>query len=166
MTDRMAALETLRDSDDPERDRVLGAFAETWADYPLVMDKWLRLQAMTRRQDSVERVRELLADARFDFTNPNRIRALLGGFARGNRPGFHRPDGAGYALIADEILRLDALNPQLAAALAGILAPWRRHVPAQADGMYAALERLGAAQLSDNTREIVDAGLERSGQAA
>ncbi len=166
MTDRMAALEALRDRSDPARDRVLDDFAATWADYPLVMDKWLRLQAMTRRDDSVERVRELLSDARFDFTNPNRIRALLGGFARGNRPGFHRADGAGYALIADEILRLDALNPQLAAALAGILAPWRRHVAAQANGMYAALERLGAVELSDNTREIVDAGLERSGEAA
>ncbi|MES1927652.1 aminopeptidase N [Salinisphaera dokdonensis CL-ES53] len=166
MTDRMAALETLRDMDDPERDRVLDDFAQVWADYPLVMDKWLRLQAMTRRDDSVERVRTLLADERFDFTNPNRIRALLGGFARGNRPGFHRADGAGHALVADEILRLDALNPQLAAALAGILAPWRRHVASQADGMYAALERLSAAELSDNTREIVDAGLERSGAAA
>jgi aminopeptidase N len=166
MTDRMAALETLRDTPGTQRDRVLDDFARVWADYPLVMDKWLRLQAMTRRADSVERVRKLLGDARFDFTNPNRIRALLGGFARGNRPGFHRADGAGYALIADEILRLDVLNPQLAAALAGILAPWRRHVPAQADGMFTALERLSAAKLSDNTREIVAAGLERSGAAA
>lgn len=165
MTDWMAALDTLRDKPGAQRDSVLDDFAHTWSADPLVLDKWLRLQAMTRRDDSVERVRNLLADARFDFTNPNRIRALLGGFARGNRPGFHRADGAGYTLIADEILRLDALNPQLAAALAGILTPWRRYVSAQADGMVAALERLSAAELSANTREIVDAGLERSAAA-
>ena len=166
MTDRMAALDALRDLNVPERQRVLDDFAQTWADYPLVMDKWLRLQATTRRDDSVERVRELLADARFDFTNPNRIRALLGGFVRGNRVGFHRADGAGYALIADEILRLDSLNPQLAAALAGMLTNWARHVPAQADGMRAALARIAEAELSDNTREIVAAGLEQSNVAA
>ena len=166
MTDRMAALDALRDLNVPERQRVLDDFAQTWADYPLVMDKWLRLQATTRRDDSVERVRELLADARFDFTNPNRIRALLGGFVRGNRVGFHRADGAGYALIADEILRLDSLNPQLAAALAGMLTNWARHVPVQADGMRAALARIAEAELSDNTREIVAAGLEQSNVAA
>ena len=160
MTDRMAALETLRDLQTPERERVVADFAEQWADYPLVMDKWLRLQAMTRRDDSVEHVRELLGDGRFDFTNPNRIRALLGGFVRGNRVGFHRADGAGYALIADEILRLDGLNPQLAAALAGMLTNWARHVTAQADGMRAALTRIAEADLSQNTREIVATGLE------
>ncbi|MES1946330.1 aminopeptidase N [Salinisphaera sp. C84B14] len=160
MTDRMAALETLRDLQSPERDRVLTDFAGQWAEYPLVMDKWLRLQATTRRDDSVEHVRGLLADSRFDFTNPNRIRALLGGFVRGNRVGFHRADGAGYALIADEILRLDGLNPQLAAALAGMLTNWARHVPAQAEGMRAALARIAAADLSHNSREIVATGLE------
>ncbi|MES1940630.1 aminopeptidase N [Salinisphaera sp. T5B8] len=161
MTDRMAALDALRDMDVPEREQVLADFAERWADYPLVMDKWLRLQASTRRDDSVEHVRELLGDSRFDFTNPNRIRALLGGFVRANRVGFHRADGEGYRLVADEILRLDPLNPQLAAALASMLTDWARHVPAQADGMRSALERIAAAQLSDNTREIVTVGLER-----
>ena len=160
MTDRMAAAEALRDLQSPERDRVLTDFAGQWAEYPLVMDKWLRLQATTRRDDSVEHVRGLLADSRFDFTNPNRIRALLGGFVRGNRVGFHRADGAGYALIADEILRLDGLNPQLAAALAGMLTNWARHVPAQAEGMRAALARIAEADLSHNSREIVATGLE------
>ncbi|ROO27408.1 aminopeptidase N [Salinisphaera orenii MK-B5] len=159
MTDRMAALEALRDLPGEARDTALAEFAERWADYPLVMDKWLRLQAGTRRADSVEQVTALLDDARFDFTNPNRVRALLGGFARGNPAGFHRADSGGYTLIADQVVRLDALNPQLAAALAGLLTPWRRHAEPEASAMRAALARVGEGVHSDNTREIVEAGL-------
>ena len=159
MTDRMAALNALRDLAGRERDTALDEFAVIWSDYPLVMDKWLRLQAGTRRRDSVECIRELLADDRFDFTNPNRVRALLGAFARGNTTGFHQTDGAGYELIADEVLRLDGFNPQLAAALAGLLAPWRRYTEPFASGMQGALKRMSTRELSDNSREIVDAGL-------
>lgn len=160
MTDRMAALFTLNELPSAERDQALADFAERFADYPLVMDKWLRLQVTGRDVDAVARVRELLDDARFDFTNPNRIRALLGGLVRGNPVAFHHADGAGYALLVDEILRLDALNPQLAASLAGLLAPWRRYAQPYAQGMREALVRLDGQPLSDNTREIVDAGLQ------
>ncbi len=166
MTDRMAALAALRDLGGVERDTVLAEFAERWADEPLVMDKWLRLQASTRRTDAVEQVRTLLADKRFDFTNPNRVRAVIGGFVRGNSEAFHRADGSGYRLLADEIMRLDTLNPQLAAALAGMLAPWRRYAEPQGDGMRSELERLSESQLSANTREIVHAGLGGAARAA
>ncbi|MES1925098.1 aminopeptidase N [Salinisphaera sp. T31B1] len=159
MTDRMAGLSALRDLPGAERERVLADFARRWADEPLVMDKWLRLQATTRRDDAADTVRRLLADDRFDFTNPNRVRALLGGFARGNVEAFHRGDASGYRLLADEIVRLDAINPQLAAALAGLLAPWARYVAPQRDGMREQLNRLSERSLSANTREIVDSGL-------
>lgn len=162
MTDRMAAVAALNDLPGDERDAVLADFAKRFADYPLVMDKWLRLQAGARHGDAVQRVRSLLADQRFDFTNPNRIRALLGGFVRGNPLAFHREDGAGYALLVDEILRVDVFNPQATAALAGLLAPWRRYASPYADGMRQALERLDQEPLSDNTREIVNVGLEKS----
>ncbi|MGN8157293.1 aminopeptidase N [Salinisphaera sp. RV14] len=159
MTDRMAALNALQELPGADRDAVRADFAQRFADEPLVMDKWLRLQAATPDGDTVARVRDMLGDARFDFSNPNRVRALVGGFVRGNPLGFHRADCAGYALVADEILRLDRFNPQLAAALAGLLAPWRRYTEPYAAGMRDALARVGAAELSDNTREIVDAGL-------
>jgi aminopeptidase N len=159
MTDRMAALNALQDLPGADRDAVRADFAERFADYPLVMDKWLRLQAATRDGDAVARVRELLADKCFDFRNPNRIRAMLAGFMRGNPSAFHRRDRAGYALLADEILRVDSFNPQIAAALAGLLAPWRRYAEPYATGMREALARIGESELSANTREIVDAGL-------
>src|SRR5699024_10346463 len=107
----------------------------------------------------LDTVHALLADNRFDFTNPNRIRALLGGFVRGNLAAFHAADGAGYRLLGQEIERIDPFNPQVAASLAGLLASWRRHVPAQGDLMKAELERLASLQMSDNTREILESAL-------
>ena len=59
-------------------------------------------------------------------TNPNRVRALLGSFARSNPLGFHRRDGAGYRLVATQVASLDAINPQVAARLLGAFESWRR----------------------------------------
>ena len=159
MTDRMAALSALQHRPGTVRDVLLADFAERYANEPLVMDKWLRLQVSAPDIDALAKTRELLADPRFDFTNPNRLRALLGGLVRGNARAFHRTDGAGYALLVDEILRIDGFNPQMAAALAGLIAPWRRYAGGYAQGMKAGLMRLDAADLSDNTREIVASGL-------
>jgi aminopeptidase N len=161
MTDRMAALLALNDLPGVQRDAALADFAQRYADYPLELDKWLRLQVSARHGDAVAQVRTLLDDSRFDFTNPNRIRALLGGFVRANPLAFHREDGAGYALLVEEICRIDRFNPQVTAALAGLLAPWQRYASPYAHGMYEALRRLDAETLSDNTREIVNAGLAR-----
>lgn len=159
MTDRMTALNALQYLPGEDRDAVLADFAERFANYPLVMDKWLRLQAATEDGDGVARVRTLLSDDRFDFTNPNRIRALIAGFVRDNPLGFHREDRAGYGLLADEILRVDRFNPQIAASLAGLLTSWRRYTEPYASGMREALVRVSEAGLSANTREIVDTGL-------
>ncbi len=159
MTDRMAALGALQYCPGATRDRLLGDFARRFANEPLVMDKWLRLQVSAPDIDAVAQARALLQDPAFDFTNPNRLRALLGGLVRGNAPAFHRADGAGYALLVDEILRIDAFNPQMAAALAGLIAPWQRYDARYGQGMRAGLSRLDGAELSDNTREIVASGL-------
>ncbi|NNC22831.1 aminopeptidase N [Salinisphaera sp. USBA-960] len=158
-TDRMAALSALNDHSSPQRQRALADFAARFADYPLVMDKYRALQAGARRDDSIQHVRALLADPALDNTNPNRIRSILSGFARGNPEGFHCADGSGYQLLGDEIERLDTINPQLAAALAGLLAPWRRYAEPYAGGMRAQLERLAEIRLSDNSAEIVQTAL-------
>src|SRR5699024_7614850 len=107
----------------------------------------------------VARVRALLEDKRFDFNNPNRIRALVAGFVRSNPSGFHAEDGSGYQLLVYEILRVDAFNPQMAAALTGLLMSWRRYSEPAASGMRDALQQIGEATLSPNTREMVDTGL-------
>ncbi|HTV34840.1 MAG TPA: aminopeptidase N, partial [Xanthobacteraceae bacterium] len=99
MTDRMAALETLSLHDRPERASALEDFYRRYADDPLIIDKWLSLQAMIPERATLERVRALTAHRAFSMANPNRVRALIGSFAQGNPTQFNRPDGAGYDFI-------------------------------------------------------------------
>ncbi len=134
----------------------LAAFYERWRDEPLVVDKWFSLQAMAQRPDAVETVRRLLDHPAFTIKNPNRVRSLIGAFATGNPTGFHRADGAGYALFGDQILRLNALNPQIAARLLGAaLERWRRYDEGRRGLMRAQLERvLAAPNLSRDVYEI------------
>ena len=79
-----------------------------------MLDKWFALEARSARPDTLARVKALLAHPRFNARNPNRVRSLVGAFALGNFARFHGADGAGYAFAADQVLALDATNPQLA----------------------------------------------------
>jgi aminopeptidase N len=91
----------------------------------------------------------------FDWRNPNRFRALIGSFAA-NPAGFHRADGAGYALVVDWLIRLDPVNPQTAARLAAGLGTWRMFDAGRQACMRTELERLAARPgLSRDTGEIV-----------
>jgi len=159
MTDRLAALSLLRRHDLPGADAASQAFKARFRDDALVLDKWLALEAGAPRAAAVERVRELLADDAFTWRNPNKVRALFGTFGRGNRVAFHRADGAGYALLADAVRTVDALNPQVAARLAAAFNGWRRIEPARAAKMRAALEGLAAGPCSRDLGEIVGRAL-------
>lgn len=160
MTDRIAALAALVDCDCPERRKALDAFHDRYRHDPLVMDKWLSLQATCALPGTLDAVRALAVQPVFDARNPNRVRALIGGFAHANPVHFHAPDGAAYAYVADWVLRLDPQNPQLAARLAGAFSQWRRYDDARQRLMRAQLARIvGAAGLSPDTREIVEKSL-------
>jgi len=155
MTDRLAALSILAETDLPEREPAFDAFYRRWQDDALVVDKWFALQAMAQRPDALEIVQCLLGHEAFRLSNPNRVRALIGAFAAGNPTGFHRADGAGYAFVADRVLELDRLNPQIAARLLGAFRQWRRYDDSRQSLMRAQLERvLGTAGLSRDTYEI------------
>jgi aminopeptidase N len=160
MTDRLAALSLLAESDLPERADALASFYERWQDDALVIDKWFALQAQTQRSDAVDQVTELLAHPAFTLKNPNRVRALVGAFAQGNPTGFHRADGAGYALVADQVLALDGRNPQVAARLLTPFGRWRRYDAGRQELMRAQLERiLATPNLSRDSFEIVSKSL-------
>jgi aminopeptidase N len=160
MTDALGALHALNDIDCPERIEALAHFRDRWQKQALVLDKWYTLQATTRLPSAIETVRSLLQGASFDSRNPNRVRALLGAFAHANPTAFHRADGAGYALVADHILQLDALNPQVAARLAAAFTRWRRSAEPQRSLMRVQLERLRHAPgLSADVHEIVTKSL-------
>jgi aminopeptidase N len=160
MTDVLAALTALADLDRPERAAALAHFFAIWSHDPLVLDKWFSLQARASLPDTPARVKALVANHAYERKNPNRVRALFGAFAQGNPVRFHDASGAGYALLADEVIAIDPGNPTTAARLVQPLCAWRRHDPARQALMQRHLERvLATPNLSKNTYEMVSKSL-------
>jgi aminopeptidase N len=160
MTDRLAALSLLADTEDPARDAALAAFHARWRGDDLVLDKWFSIQAMARRTDTLARVRALYAHPDFDLRNPNRARSLIGAFASANPRWFHDASGEGYRFLADAVIALDPINGATAARLVGPLGLWRRQAPERAALMRRELERvLALPGLSRGTFEKVSKAL-------
>jgi aminopeptidase N len=156
MTDRMTALETLAQHDRPERATALEDFYKRYADDPLIIDKWLGLQAAIPEATTLDRVRALTQHPAFSASNPNRIRALIGSFAQANHTQFNRIDGAGYDFVADFVMALDPKNPQVAARLMGAFRSWRALEATRRDRAEAALRRVAAMPpLSRDVNDIV-----------
>jgi aminopeptidase N len=159
MTDRMAALGALANSQAPEREPALERFYADWKHEPLVVDKWLAVQATSRLPDTLERVQRLTRHEAFDLRNPNKVYALIRGFCA-NHVRFHAADGAGYAFAADRIIELDSLNPQVAARIARAFDRWRKFDAGRQAHARAALERIrDAAGLSKDVAEVVSKAL-------
>jgi len=163
MTDRLGALAALVNSASPRRDAALAAFALEFADEPLVMDKWFTLQATMHRQPGdapvLARVRALLQHPAFSMRNPNKVRALVTGFCGGNLAEFHAGDGSGHAFWTEQVLALDAMNPQVAARLARSMDRWRKFDPARQASMRAALEAVARQARSADVLEVVTKAL-------
>ncbi|HRO13051.1 MAG TPA: aminopeptidase N C-terminal domain-containing protein, partial [Amaricoccus sp.] len=155
MTERMAALALLVAHGRGEA--ALAEFHAAWAHDRLVVDKWFAVQAAgTPPAEAVATVGRLTRHPDFDWKNPNRFRAVIGSFAAANPAGFHAPDGSGYRLVTDWLLRLDPVNPQTTARLAATFGNWRIFDPERQRLMQAELERLAALPgLSRDTGEIV-----------
>ncbi len=160
MTDRLAALAVLLRGDAPQGAAALRDYRERHAGNALALDKWFAVQAQLPGEPALERVRLLERDAAFTLKNPNRVQSLLGAFVRNNPSGFHRTDGAGYRLLAERLVELDALNPQVAARLATAFNGWQRLEPLRREAARAAIMELAGHQgLSRNLAEIVDSVL-------
>ncbi|MBU6298123.1 MAG: aminopeptidase N [Alphaproteobacteria bacterium] len=125
MTDMIAGLGALSRMISQRADAAFAHFYDRFAKDPLVVDKWMGLQAGSSRLDTVERVRALMRHPAFDIKNPNRVRALVGAFS-GNQLRFHAADGSGYALVGETIRKLDNINAMVAARMAGAFETWRR----------------------------------------
>jgi aminopeptidase N len=156
MTDQAAALAALVDLDGPERDGALAAYESQWKDTPLALDRLFSTQAMSCRPDALARLQALMQHPHIDIKNPNRVRATLMPFAVNNPVRFHAKDGAGYRFVADHVIALDKINPQMAARLSGAFETWRRYEPSRQSNAKAELARILATPgLSTNTSEMV-----------
>ncbi len=160
MTDSVAALSALSNTNSPFREYAFKTFYDKWRGEPLVIDKWFSVQALSQSTDTPQRVAELSRHPAFNIYNPNRVQSLLGAFAHRNFAGFHTRDGAGYSLIADYVVKLDRINPQVAARLLKAFDGWRRFVPPLADKMRAAIEMaVRAPNCSRDVAEIANKSL-------
>jgi aminopeptidase N len=157
MTDKIGGLAPLADMSGEERETALAQFYEQWKANPLVIDKWMSLQAMSCRADTLSQVEALTKHPAFNVENPNRVRALVGAFAMNNQLRFHAADGSGYRFLADRVQQLDGLNPQVAARLCGAFETWRRFDGRRQTLMREQLMRIkSTAGLSRNVSEITE----------
>jgi aminopeptidase N len=153
LTDRLAALAAMTLIPGEAREEVIGRFAALYAGEPLVLDKWLMAQALIAEAGTLNRVKALMEHPAFALGNPNRIRALIGGFAA-NLTQFNRIDGAGYHFIADMVIALDRTNPQVASRLLGSFKSWRMLEPLRKGMAEAALAMV--AQTPGLSRDVSD----------
>ena len=160
MTDTLAALHGVVNCDRNLGDKLLADFYEKWHRDPLVVDKWLTLQATCCLPGTLERVKELTGHPAFSMKNPNKVRALLVAFCSANHWQFHAKDGSGYRFLANQVLALDPMNPQIAARLLTPLTQWRRYDTIRQQLMLDQLQRISkVATLSDDVGEIVNRSL-------
>jgi aminopeptidase N len=162
MTDTLAALSALAQHAWPERDQQLHRFYATWQHDPQVVDKWFSIQAGSRLPDTLEQVRKLLHHPAFRLTNPNKVRALIGRFCMGNPVRFHAANGEGYRFLADQVIELDAINPQIAARLVSALSRWKRFDAGRQTRMREQLQRIvERPKVSRDVFEIVSKSLDQ-----
>ena len=160
LTDRLSALGILLGLDAKGAAAALAAFAERYHDDALVLDKWFAVQAGVADPHTLERVIALSTHAAFRWSNPNNVYALIGSFAMRNPRAFHRADGAGYRFVAQAIVKVDALTPQVAARLATAFRAWRTLEPVRRALMRRELEIIAArAENSPDLADIVQRSL-------
>ena len=159
MTDRIAAFAALLHSEYEERQSIIDDFYKQWQDNILVLDKWFSIQAQAPRADVLNDVRTLLEHAAFSINNPNKVRSLIGAFTT-NLSGFHNSDGSGYEFLADRIIELNSVNPQVAARLSATFNSWKSYAQPYSNKMQEQLQRIDQTpNLVKDVKEIVSKAL-------
>jgi len=142
MTDQITALAAIVNSQNPEKESYLQQFYQQWQEEALVIDKWFTLQATSSQEDTFGCVQHLLQHTAFDLKNPNRVRSLVGAFSQANAKHFHAANGQGYQFLADQVIALNSLNPQVASRMVGALTQWCRFDTNRQTLMKQQLERI------------------------
>jgi len=160
MTDQIAALTVIVDNPHPAKQQCLDSFYYQWKAEALVIDKWFALQASSSMPDTFATVQALMRHPAFDLKNPNRVRSLIGAFSQSNPRHFHAANGQGYQFLADQIIALNTLNPQVASRMVGALTAWRRYDESRQALMKAQLERIISTEaISKDVYEVASKSL-------
>lgn len=163
MTDTIAALGCLSRSGYPQKQVYLDDFYRQWHAEDLLVNKWFSLQSQQVDEKALENIIHLSKHPAFDEKNPNKVYALIGGLLHGNAVVFHATDGSGYAFAREWVLRLDDINPQVAARMVGCFNQWRRYDDNRQQLMKAQMQIIAKHEgLSDNVSEIIHKALGES----
>lgn len=154
MTDSVSALASAVDADLPCAGSLLGQFDDRWHADGLVMDKWFLIQATASSETTLRTVRSLMNHRSFDFTNPNRLRSLVGAFAAHNQVRFHALDGSGYNFVLEQLKKLNSSNPQVAARLIDSFLKFKRYDSVRSAMMKEALVELS--QLDNLAKDLFE----------
>jgi len=160
MTDVAASLAVLKPYSSEAAKKCLQAFYDKWQNDLLVMDKWFAFQAAS---GDLAAVKKLITHSDFSYTNPNRLRSVLGVFGRMNLKSFHQIDGKGYQFLASEVLKVDEINPQVAARMVAVFSQWRKYDTTRQQLMKVELLRIVAKKgLSKDVYEIASKSVANS----
>ncbi len=154
MTNELAGLLALTRLGGRRVDQSMQDFYDKWQSNPLVIDKWFSVAASRESRDPAGMVKALTEHSAYNPNNPNRVRALLGGFAMNNPAGFHHISGDGYRIFAKQIMDMDSRNPQVAARLLGVFEIWRKLDTHRQALIGAELDNIIASNPSKNVLEI------------
>lgn len=159
MTDKEAAFLMLvkNNSDETIREKALKSFYNKYKSDPIIMDKWFMAQATIPGKATLANIKKLTKHKDFSWTNPNRMRSVIGAFGSGNPTAFHRKDGEGYKFMVDVVKRLDKINPQVAARMLTAFRSWKMVDAERRKLAKAQLQRLQKVKnLSRDVRDILD----------
>ena len=155
MTISRAALGALKPLDNTLTEEASNLFYNLWKENPVVLDSWFAYEASRPHKRGINVIEKLLSHPKFDWKAPNAIRAVLGGFSK-NIDLFHSLDGQGYLFMADKLIEVDKINPITASRMVKIFSKWKTYIDKNKEGMYESLLKLNKANISSNTREVVE----------
>ena len=155
MTDEIAALSAISQSKSSSREKSLENFYTKYKSERLVIDKWFGIQARSELPGAIDRVKLLTQHNEFDIKNPNRVRAVIGNFCQ-NLTYFHATDGSGYKFLEDNIIKLNKINPKVAARIIEPFTRYKKYDENRQALMKTALENIKKTpELSVDLMEVV-----------
>ncbi len=155
MTDSMAAFSALSHHDSAQYEVVKDEFYKKWQHEALVIDKWFAVQALSESESTLENIQRLLAHPAFNIKNPNKVYALINSFCHNNLIRFHDISGKGYQLAADMVIKLNQINPQVAARVVNAFSSWKKYDDKRKSMMKEQLERIKKEKLASDLYELV-----------
>lgn len=165
MTDSSAALRALVNNpsgtSDEMREQLLADFYARWSHETLVVEQWFSMQSAVSSPDNLPKVKALMEHPAFDIRNPNKVRSVIGAFCHNNAVGFHQLDASGYEFLADQVIALNEINPQIASRLLTPLTRWKKYSPQRQTLMQDALRRiLALPNIAPDVYEVVSKSLQ------